>query len=319
MSGENVRRQAVINMALAWTGSMRVVAAPPARRRIAIEDLLAWAYLKELPKTPRINAPDGFKGAWDKVAEWAAELSLAGLADNRFGVVPDLLSQALPHADALIVHEAVCALDELEVDGLAEFSPFDTRDDVDPALIARYEGAVRSRVVTIGKDGRARLRKPLRNLVFNAAILGRAPEWRIDAFGQDVERWPNGMVKYFRKSGQWETSLSGDIWVEFETAVSADPDTKRLPEGAEPHPVLEPDPTDDAVSRIHHELWRLALDVLAADLHGRLEKWDVQPCALPLRPWIEGEPPRGRVLRDLSRPVAAIEVRGRRKKSAGKA
>jgi hypothetical protein len=316
MVSEKLKRQAVIDLALAWSGPMQAKAAPPATRRIGIEDVLAWTYLRELPKTPRVNAPDGFRGAWDKVSEWAEELSLAGLADNRFGVVPDLLAQDLPHHDALIVHEAVCALDVLEIGGLAEFSPFDARDDIAPELLDQCATRVRSRVLMLDEAGRPRLRKPLRNLVFNAAILGQPPDWRIDDFGQDVERWPNGMVKYFRKSGQWEKSLSGDVWVEFETAVSGV--RPELDPSVAPKAVLSPDPTEDAVSRVYYELWRLALDVLAADLSGRLEKWDVQPSALPVRPWFEGEAPRGRVLRDLSQPPIPLAVRGRRKKTSSR-
>jgi hypothetical protein len=317
MVSDKLKRQAVIDLALAWSGPMRAKVATPPKQRIGIEDVLAWTYLRELPKTPRVNAPDGFRGAWDKVSEWAEELSLAGLADNRFGVVADFFAQDLPHNDALIVHEAVCSLDALEVGGLAEFSPFEERGDVAPELLDRCALRVRDRVVTLDAAGRPRLRKPLRNLVFNAAILGQPPEWRIDEFGQDVERWPNGMVKYFRKSGQWEKSLSGDVWVEFETAVSGV--RPELDPSVAPKAVLSPDPTEDAVSRVYHELWRLALDVLAADLSGRLQKWDVQPSALPVRPWFEGEARRGRVLRDLMERPIPLVLREGEKMIAGKA
>ena len=299
MSGDKLRRQAVIDMALNWRGPMRLAALPAPKPRISVEALLEWAYLRELPKVPRApEAPMGFKGAWDKVSEWAEELSLAGLADNRFGVVSDFLAQDLPHNDALIVHEAVCALDVLEVEGLGDFSPFAPVEGVEQPLLDACARRMRDRVMTVCDDGRARLRNPLRNLVFHGAIMRRAPEWRIDDFSQDVERWENGAVKYFKKGGHWEKSAFGvDIWVEYETAVSADPRSKRLEEGVEPRPVLSPDPTDDAVSRVNYELWRLALDVLAAELFGVLEKWEVQPSALPVRPWLEPAPRVGRILR----------------------
>jgi hypothetical protein len=287
MIGEKLRRQAVIDLSRSWTGPMAFRPAPPVRRPIGIEALLRWAYCQELPKVPRIDAPAGFRGAWDKVSEWAEELSLAGLDDNRFGVVPDLLSQDFPHTDALTVHAAVCDLDRLEVEGLADYSPFDGREnDETQKLLDACAVRVRNRLVTVGDDGNARLRKPLRNLIFHAAILSRAPEWHISEFELDFERWPNGALKYFRTDGHWEKSVNGaDIWVEYEVAVTPRPGFHHE-EGAHTVAILSPDPCDDGVDRAHYELWRLSLDVLAADLSGRLEKWDVQPCDLPIRPWV---------------------------------
>jgi len=310
MSSGFLKRQAVIAMALAWQGPMNARALPKAKQKIGVEELLAWCYRVELPKAPRIpDAPQAMRGAWEKVAEWADELSLAGLADNRFGVVPDFFAQELPHNDALIVHEAVCALDVLEVDGLADWSPFGAAEGCDAGLLAAYAGRARSRVLTVDAEGRARLRKPLRNLIFHHALLGAAPDWEIAPFVEDVERWDNGAVKYFKRSGQWETGAFGDVWVEYETAVSADPRSKRLPEDVLVKPVLTPDPTDDAVGRAHYELWRLALDVVAADLFGRLERFEVVGCARSLRPWEEGvgAPRVGRILRDLTRaPIRVV-------------
>jgi hypothetical protein len=270
-----------------------------AKRRIGIVDLLRWAYCQELPKVPRIDAPASFRSAWDKVSEWAEELSLAGLDENRFGVVPDLLAQDYPHADAVLVHEAVCDLDRLEVEGLADYAPVSGGGDVAGALLDACNARVRAGLFTRGNDGRPRLRKPLRNLIFHAAILGRAPDWEISDFAVDFERWPNGAVKYFKTVGQWEPSLTGDVWREWEQPVTPRPGFHH---DADAHPVavLVPDPYDDGVSRAHYELWRLSLDVLAADLSGRLEKWDVQPSDLPPRPWDGGERRAGRVLPALS-------------------
>lgn len=298
MNSNRLKRQAVIDMALAWQGPMRAVVAPPAKKRIGIEALLTWAYRDELPKVPRLDAPPaGFRGAWDRVAEWVEEMSLAGLADNRYGVVPDFLAQDLPHNDAMIVHDAVCGLDDLEVDGLAELSPFDGCGDADAALLADYARSVRSWVLSVGRDGKARLRRPLRNLIFHHAVLGGAPHWEITPFEADFERWPqSGEVMYFRHVRQWVRGAFGDVEEIYEVAVTGG--FKALSVNGEPphvKPVLRPDPTDEAVERVHYELWRLALDVLAADLSGRLEKFEVVACGRPLQPWREPVVARGRM------------------------
>jgi hypothetical protein len=317
MSSQLMRRQAVIDLAKSWRGPIAFRALPPMKQRIGIEALLRWAYCQELPKVPRIaSSPDGFRCAWNSVGRWARELSLAGLCDNQHGVVPDFLAQDMPHNDALLVHEAVCGLDVLEVEGLEGFSPFEPREDVDPSLLDHCAVRVRNRVMTIDDEGKPRLRKPLRNLVFHAAILGGAPDWQIEDFAQDVERWPNGMVKYFKKSGHWEkTAANEDIFVEYETAVTSDLRRKQADPSVAPKAILTPDPVDDAVSRVNYELWRLALDVIAADLHGRLEKWEAVESALPHRPWDEPASRPGRVLADLTQRPIRI-VRGRKKKTA---
>ncbi len=318
MSGEFLKRQAVIDLALGWRGPMAAKAAAAPKPRLDIEALLAWAYLTELPKTERMGAfgPPGLRSAWAAVEKWRAELSLAVARDNAYGCVPDYYAADTPHNDALLVHEAVCALDVLEVEGLDGCTPFEPRDDVDQSLLDRCALRVRDRVLTV-LDGKPRLRNPLRNLVFHSAILGGSPEWRIGDFVQDVERWDNGAVKYFKKGGYWEKGASGDVWVGFETAVALRNGFRHDPDLIE-RPILSPDPTDEAVSRVNYELWRLALDVLAADLSGRLEKWDVVESALPHRPWVEGVARGGRILPDLTRRPIRI-VRGGQKKIAGTA
>ena len=121
VSGENIngggvsglrRRDALIALPRGWRGP-RPGPAPVARKRIAIDDFLAWVYREELPKSGGGRAgPMGPAGGWDQMARWAEELPLAGLDDNRFGVVPDWLAQTPPHPDALAAHAAVQALDQ---------------------------------------------------------------------------------------------------------------------------------------------------------------------------------------------------------------
>ena len=317
MASVLLKRQAVIDLALGWTGPMRAKALAPARQKIDIEALLRWTYLQELPKVPRApDAPAEFRAVWDKVSQMGEELSLAGLDQNSYGVVSDFFARDLPHNDALVVHAAVCALDELEVAGLEDFSPFDAAGEaVTQSLLDQCAARARDRLLLVGKDGKARLRKPLRQMVFTSAILGNAPDWEIGAFSRDFERWENGMVKYFKRGGYWQSGAFGDQWIEYETAVAGRTSHSVGPEEY-PREILMPDPCDDGVSRMQHELWRLALDVVEADLIGRLEKWDVTPCLRPHRPWIEGELRRGRVLRDLTQPtVIRMELRRRSKKS----
>ncbi|HUO55085.1 MAG TPA: hypothetical protein VMU18_10105, partial [Rhodoblastus sp.] len=160
-------------------------------------------------------------------------------------------------------------------------------------------------------DGLRRLRRTPRRLVVRHALLGGAPEWRIDP--PEVVVDPRWYVREVIRVG----TLTG--FMEQEIEADGFDKVRRVPKpGAYRKTFLEPDPRDGVVSRAEYEVWRAALDVLFEDLRGTLSAFDVQPCGLPMRPWEEGEAVPARVLPDL-RVIDSGEVRGRRKKISTRA
>ena len=309
MSGEFLKRQAVVRLALGWNGAMTAREKPKQKRAMDIEALLAWAYGQELPKVPRLDAaPAGFRCAWDKVAEWAEELSLAGLDDNRFGVVPDLFAQSLPHSDALLVHDAVCRLDEFALSLPDDWSPLDDLGDMDGHAAGVARDALDALTI-LNREGVRRLRRAPRRLVVKHALLGGAPDWHIDA-PQVRTVSENGREKWFVREVIVADSLSGPVSMEIE--VDGFDERRRIPKpNAYRKTFLDPDPTLGCVGRAEYEVWRAALDVLAEDLRGQMEDFEVVSSGRPFRPWVDGEPKPARVLPDL-RPAAALDSRGAR-------
>ncbi len=306
MSDLKLRRMAVIRLARNWTGPMEVRAlVGPRPKRMAVDELVRWAYLTELPKTPRASRPAGYGEVWRMIERAGDELSLVAPRDNRFGVVPDFAASSFPHPDAFLVHDAVCLLDECLPEIPDDWSPMGDFGDLgghERELVAD----VLASLTSLGADGVRRLRRLPGVLVRGRAVIDW-PDWRMDA--PDVVTLPGW---FLREAVQVET-LSGVMSVEVE--VDGWDEVSRYPKpGAYRKTALEPDPVGDIVLRAEYEVWRAALDVLFEDLVGRLASIDVLPCALPARPWEGGLAPR-RVL-EAVRARDSAAARGRRKKIA---
>jgi hypothetical protein len=319
MSGELVRRQAVINLAKGWKGALMARDKPVTKRRIGIEEALRWAYRDELPKTPRA-APSHMPlvSQWRQVEEFFEELSLAGLDENRFGLVADPFAQSEPHPDAIRIHEAVRRLEEFDID-MPDGWPF--VGDGEGAL--RCGAGVRDLVFGRDRQGARRLRFSVPLLLAHHAIMGDCPDWRVEDYAEGVETWPNGRPKYYRTMRQWFDGPNGPVEDVFEVVVQTGHRAGGVPvEECYTKAVLDPDPTFDLVSRAKYEVWRAALDVLAIDLEGELDTLDVEASFRAREPWVTGETRSGRILPDLSGRwarwlrFARGNVRGPKKKSA---
>jgi hypothetical protein len=314
MSSQLLKRQAVIDLARAWPGSMASVDKPRVKKPMGIEALLHWAFCEELPKVPRIEAPADMPGAWDKVAEWAEELSLAGLDDNRFGVVPDLTAQVFPHTDALLVHDAVCRLDLCALTLPDDWSPLGDLGDMGGHAGAVAADALAALTI-VDAEGLRRLRRSPRRLVMRHAILGGAPSWEIDA--PDVRFvQANGCDRWFLREVVVVEGRCGPVSMEIE--VDGFDTRRRVPKPeAYRKTMLEPDPTLGCIGRAEYEVWRAALDVVTEDLRGSMYDHEVVDCPRPARPWEEPAREPVRVLPDLRRIWDSRLLRGRRKKNCG--
>jgi hypothetical protein len=297
MTALKEKRARLISLAKSWNGPAGAIEGRPQRRQIGVEPFLAWAYLRELPKT-RVapQGPEAARSAWLKIERWFEELSLAGLDDNSFGVVPDFCSQGQPHQDAIEAHDAVCRLDDLDIVLPDDWSPISDLEDLDghaAGLPARALDVLCAR----DRDGALQLRAPTRQLVFHHAIMGGCPDWRIEPPAARVVT-EYGRPKYFRREVIWFDGADGPIAHEIEVDGFCRKRRAPLPD-AYTKTKLDPDPLPGVVARGEYEIWRSALDWLVEDLRGRCEDFEVMPSERPWRPWETGESRRRRVLRDL--------------------
>lgn len=314
MGDVKLRREKLIALARSWDGPAGVVERPAEKTRRGIEDLLAWAYLRELPKMQSFagGGPELMRSGWLRVEQWLDELSLAGLDDNRFGVVPDLAVSGLPHDDALAAHEAVCRLDDLDLGMPEDWSPLEDLSDMGghkPGLPAM----ALDRLCVTQAGGERRLRSSPRRLVFRHAILGGCPDWRIDEPEVKIVS-EHGRPKWFVREVMWFDGPDGPATVPHEVERDGLDRMRRIPlPGAYQKTYLDPDPLDGVVARGEYEIWRSALDMLVGDLRGTLREFEAVASDRPMRPWVEKAPPRGRVLRDLTKRDAAPIRRGARR------
>lgn len=302
MSGVKLKRARLIELARSWTGPAGVVETSARKTPRGIEDLLSWAYLRELPKMQSLagRGPQLIRSGWLRVEQWLEELSLAGLDDNRFGVVPDLASNGLPHVDAIAVHEAVCRLDELDLGMPDCWSPLEDMSDMGGHRAGLPILAL-DRLCPMGPDGERRLRSSPRRLVFKHAILGGCPDWRIDEPEVKIVT-EHGRPKWFLRETLWFDGPDGPQTVPHEVERDGLDRSRRIPlPGAYQKTFLDPDPLDGVVARGEYEIWRSALDMLIEDLRGKTSAFEPVASERPMRPWMEKQPTRGRVLRAVER------------------
>jgi hypothetical protein len=307
MTGLKLRRQSVIELALAWRDGKPL---RPARRALTprpVEDLLAWAYREELPKMAADpSAPLAFADVgnpWDAVERFMDDLG--NVRENAYGVAPDYQAFAEPHPDAVRVHEAVCRLDDLELGIPDDWSPLGDFGDLAGHAAGLPAQAI-DRLMTRDRDGRARLRRTPRRLVQKHAILGGCPDFEIErpAIRTVTE---HGKVKWFVRHTVMVEGAFGPVAQEVEID-GYDARRKRPRHGAYNKTFLDPDPLPGVIARAEYEVWRAALDVIAAELDGTLEEFACIVSDRPARPWEQAYAPASRrVLDDLAAPQAARE------------
>lgn len=269
------------------------------KKRIGIERLLQWAFGEELPKAGReamvsdaLRRPVLKQPSWVNMGDPAVSDGRPML--NRFGVVM-AATDSEPDPDAVIVGEAVRALDAFALalpeawaadaalrEGLAVKGGDLSEEEWTDAATRALE-----RVMRTGPDGKALPRTPISRLVIGCAVSRRTPVVRGGAVSRRPVLAANGRPAWFARELR-EVGENADG-----TPRYAEVETSGLQRNGKPKPgayqrfVVEPDPALFMVDRAEWELWRAAMDVLAEDLAGALARFDVLPCRLPDRPWLE--------------------------------
>jgi hypothetical protein len=252
------------------------------KTKIDIERLVQWAMREELPKGQAVSA-----SPWQIVMQFAAlgvHVDTSGHGDGLGFLAGE------PHRDALIVADAIRALDTE--------AHFDHVEDV-LALFGEFESiahdAARS-IVRSSFDPRA--------LVMSCSTMGSRPKWKFEhphpyqMFAPAITGRPRALV--------YGIDDDGDL-----VEVRSNPKDGRFKLSMSPRsPINWHDPSLLHIGECRAEwvTWHHALVKLAADLAGALDAFEVQSLALPLMPWdVEGQAPRILAGRDLSR--ADVELR----------
>jgi hypothetical protein len=274
------------------------------KKRIGIVKLLEWAYREELIKTPRANklrGPEQPRSGWAAVAA-QGQLLTETVSDgtsplvNRFGVVPDLTQHNAPHPAAIAVHDAVIALDALEL-GIPDAwcDDVDLRHGISGITDQEWPAAAGRSLQRVSRaDGK--LKEPISSLIIHAATSAKQPPHRGGEVKRRVVLQANGKPAWFIRVAV-PCGLNHDGTERF-AEVERDgmcPKSHRPLAGAYRKDILDPDPADFLVDRARYEVWRASLDVLCealADLQGFI----VLPSQLPWRPWLCEPAPSQRVL-----------------------
>jgi len=280
---------------------------PDGRRRMPVDKALEWAFRDELPKCPPVlGGPPAMRTGYGSILDYAA---LGTVIDdgavNRYGCVADLSREALPADDAVLLGDAVLALDGLTLTVPEDWHPAPELDAFAGLGAKAVSTALRALTVDDGRGG-LRLKLSPRDMVIRRAVLPpSADEASIDQVALAHERHANGRDRWFVQMTQWiETgaiNADGTPVTRPETieVAGTDKNGHRKP-GAYRKPYLDPDPVGAIIARAEHEMWIAAMGVLCADLDGVAGRLVLAPPSVPARPWLEaGTDQSARVLPDL--------------------
>ncbi|MGI3900540.1 MAG: hypothetical protein ACRYGP_28270 [Janthinobacterium lividum] len=273
-----------------------VIVKPPAglKARMDIEAALRWAYCNELTKTGALNRDEidtprhpGLATP-DRDGLGTTVQMLIDMPTNCFGVLQEIGARGTPHPDAIMIGDAVAALDATVMGVPEDWKPLAEMDDLSPEVSRLVQVAVTRITREIDGDRRLFGMRPS-FVVQRYALSGGAPAWRAEVPTVKIVSHPNGVSKWFVTRVMWSETTDGrDVSHEVELDGF---DTKaRRPYGdAYRKLYLDPDPEPAIRARAEYEIWHAALDALAMDLAPRLTSIRLSPTRRPARPWIEGD------------------------------
>lgn len=264
------------------------------KKNIDIEKLAQWAMREELPKGQPVSS-----SAWDLITRFGqlgVTVQSSGYGSDGFGFVP-----GAPHADALIVADAISAL--------ATDARFTDAADVLP-LFGEWQGIAGDAVAAI----MSAVFNP-RSIVLSKAIQSTRPKWDFEA------PTPYRMMIPFRDAAGamrerplvHGTDANGDIdYLQPRRGRAAMRDGVYDFAMSPRSPLQWGDPSMISVghARAEYIAWRGALVSLASTLQGKLAEHEPLMPSVTRMPWITGQTPASRVLRavgcdDHARPATA--------------
>lgn len=291
----------------------------PRRRKMTMSDALKWAWGEELPKMQADAGFDkgmlGARSAWGSILQYGEVGSIVDRQPNRFGCIPFDMA-GWPHADALLIADAVEGLAECAVDVPEGWHPMPELAAIDEPLAARAVSDALIKATTLDRDGALRFRAKPDVMVVRHAILGIVPDWRLYGTpAKQYEAWPGGRHRWFVRrevSTVVGTNPDGTDMVAGST-IEVDGWSSRLKRpvaGAYRKAHFVPDPVPVMVARGEYEIFSAAMCMLFDQLADRLETINLMPVDWPVQPWddsteIPADSRGPRILPDLAAERAA--------------
>lgn len=276
------------------------------------EDVIAWAFREELPKSPRIDRPLAMESGFAKASRYGEYLSLVELHGiNQWGCVPDFSASTMPCRDAVLIGQAVQALNDATLEMPEHWSPAPELDAFGGLGAKAVSEAWRKMTRDTGSGTELRLRPS--DLIVSRAVLGADLDgMALDDVTLETERHSNGKERWFvRKlvhtlTGRRLPDGTDETRPERIEVNGVDKKGRVLPDAYRKQH-LDPDPVGAIMARAEHEIWISALAMVHEAVAHALTDVVMLPPAVPLRPWLVSSP---RELVDL-RQQAAMEAQER--------
>ncbi len=249
------------------------------KTKIDIEKLLQWALREELPKGQAVSA-----SPWDLITRYCALGVRVDVSAHGLGFVA-----GEPHADALIVAEAIQSLETS--------ARFADRVEVEP-LFGEFFGIAGE---AVGAIMSASFNPQL--IVISHATMGTRPSWKFELpdprqrFYETVNA--RGEVRTYPLVMGFDRD--GDLVIMHKNSGRARKRDGEYTFSMSPRSPLDwcdPQPLSVAHARAQFVAWHSALNALAADLAGRLSDFEPLPLALPLLPWLSASVATRVIFRD---------------------
>lgn len=261
-------------------------------KNIAIDELLSWAFVHELPKGGGVEGLDNANSAWrmlmasswGKITDWAALMASIDTGARDYDNF--LLEQGAPHDDALLVGECVAELVDCGISIPADWQPLTDWASGDAQFVYLTAKSIGQAVERFNLRTPARRTAHLISLVVGTAVLGREPQW--DA--------PEPSVRMVQKAGKPAWFMQRAVKDVFgkESLIEVDGyDAKagRQRPGAYRRYEFSVDPVGDVMSRLDRQLWAVALEHLQSRLESRLAGRRLSNFDISLAPWGYGGQP----------------------------
>lgn len=246
--------------------------------KTTMEALLSWAFVHELPKGGGVDGLAGGGSAWSAITGYGQLGTLVDTSMPADWRPPFILEQGEPDADAVAIGRAVAELGAADIVIPDGWNPLgDWQNETERALGLERADAVAARVRL--KGGRAG--RELVAMLVAHAILGTAPDWRMDEPRlRLVSR--GGKPAWFVKKAM-KDAFGREFVIEVD---GTNPKHRGHPvRGAYRKHELADDPTAGILSRLDWQLRVAALDLLEYRLDGVLARREIARAKRDARPW----------------------------------
>lgn len=253
-------------------------------KTVTMEELLAWAFVHELPKGGGVDGLDNANSAWRmlEASSWGKITSFAelgtlvdtGRGDNY------LFEQGEPHEDAVTVGRAVAGLADCDIVLPEGWNPLADWPDTEGLA----EQAVARIVARIAARTQVRRGREMVSLVIGTAILGKAPNWTSEPSRVRIVERGGKPAWFLTRTVTDSIGNKHVIEVDGYNARAGRPhrDAYRKQE-------LSTDPAGDILSRLDHQIWVAVCRRLEAEVRDQLIGHRLAAEERSMTPWLERE------------------------------